>query len=137
MYYVFEAIFIGIYSCIIFIILSSSFIHKYFLLLFLTGFFKHFFGYFLGLQTYYCNYGYACNKKNHETSYEIHDKISTNNISILTVESVFEGIVFIIIGTITNAFIKHKILSVFFVGFILHIISEILGIHSYFCENRC
>jgi len=103
---------------------------------------KHFLGYVLGIQSYYCNYGYACNAVK-EREEEIDSKQTAKNKVAYTtsyhliIECIIEGIAYIVIGTIINTLITHKILVVFFTGFILHILSEILGIHTYFCENRC
>ena len=59
MHYLIEAILIGIYTSIIYM-LVKPFIENTLLLFFIIGFFKHFFAYFIGLHTYYCNNGYAC-----------------------------------------------------------------------------
>ena len=137
MHYIFEAIFVGAYSYIIAIILSFCIIHKYYkysyLLLFWTGFIKHFSGYLLGIQTYYCNYG--CYK---ERKYQKNRK-AVNNTPGLIIESILEGIIYIVIGTIITQFItyKHLLSTVFFTGLIIHILSELLGFHTYFCKNRC
>ena len=73
MHYIFEAIFVGIYSSVIAIILSFV-VYNYYYLLFLTGFIKHVGGYYLNIHTYYCNYGDACTRT--------HSVASSNNILI-------------------------------------------------------
>ena len=133
MYYIFESIIVGIYSCSVALILSYLFIRKFLYLLFWTGFMKHFLGYLLGIQTYYCNYGYACNAVKEKDK----KKEAYNNTFRLIFECIIEGIAYIVIGTIVNTLITHKKLAIFFTGFILHILSEILGIHTYFCDNNC
>jgi hypothetical protein len=133
MYYIFEAIFVGIYSCSVAITLSYLFILKFLYLLFWTGFMKHLLGYLFGIQSYYCNYGYACSKSEDKDK----KKEVYNNTYRLIFECIIEGIAYIVIGTIVNTLITHKILTIFFTGFILHILSEILEIHTYFCENNC
>lgn len=150
MYYIFEAIFVGIYSCSVALILSYLFVRKFLYLLFWTGIMKHFLGYVLGIQSYYCNYGYACNavkereeekekeeKEQSDSKQTTTNKVAYNTSYHLIIECIIEGIAYVVIGTIINTLITHKILVVFFTGFILHILSEILGIHTYFCENRC
>lgn len=134
MYYIFEAIFVGIYSCLVALILCYLFVPKFLYLLFWTGVMKHFLGYVLGIQSYYCNYGYACAKESNQTT---KNKVAYDTSYHLIIECIVEGISYVVIGTIINTLITHKILVVFFTGFILHILSEILGIHTYFCENRC
>ena len=131
MHYIFEAIFVGAYSYIIAIILTFFIFHKYsYLLLFWTGFIKHFSGYLLGIQTYYCNYG--CYK---ERKYKKYRK-AVNNTPGLIIESILEGLFYVVIGTIITHTHTH-LLSVFFTGLIIHILSEPLGFHTYFCKNRC
>jgi len=125
MHYIFESIFVGIYTLIIYKTNNKNNI-------FVIGFIKHFFGYLFNLHTLYCKYGYACNKLNIDQKYTI-SQISLNKIII---ECVFEGILFISINNILSHVIKNKSLLVFCIGFILHIICEIIGIHKLFC-NRC
>lgn len=132
MHYILEAFIVGLYTCFIY-----SFIIPFsnkFILFFCVGFFKHFFSYFLYLQTYYCNYGYACGGKN------VGKKTTNITILELFIQSIMEGFLFIIFGSLLYFVIflrKNKWLLFFMVGFILHIIFELLGIHIYFCKYKC
>ena len=143
MHYFFESIFIGVYTLIIYTLLYSFIINKNInIILFIVGFFKHYLGHYLHLHNYYCNNGYAC--KSMITSYlsTSNKKSVISNLDIFT-ESFFEGIVFIFIGQIINNFlvnnlkINNQFLLFFLIGFTLHILSEILHIHTFFCNNRC
>ena len=129
MYYVFEAVIIGVYSLLIYLLLYF-FINNITYLLFLTGVFKHFLGYLLNIQDYYCKYKYKYNKI----------KKNKNKIYQIIFESIIEGILFIIIWNIINNINKiyniYDPLIIFFIGFILHIMSEILGVHTYFCQQN-
>ena len=110
-----EALFIGLY-----ISLFSIFPIGYHLYLFFVGFFKHYLGYYLGLHDYYCN-----NNKNNKNNYIIKD-------------SILEGFYFIIIGNIIfKLFNYNKIISLFIIGFLMHIISDLINLHKFFKYYRC
>jgi ascorbate-specific PTS system EIIC-type component UlaA len=130
MHFVFESLFVGIYSMIIFVTL------KYFKLnnvLFLTGFMKHFLGNILQLHTYYCNYGDSC-IENRQLNQQ-----SNTTITILIAESILEGIMFVIIGSMFNNINRNitEIQQIFLIGILLHNLAEIIGVHKFFCNNRC
>ena len=61
MNYIIEAILVGSYTCLIYMIFSR-FIKNFFLLLLVVGFFKHLLASSLELHTWYCNNGEACLK---------------------------------------------------------------------------
>ena len=130
MHYLFESIYIGLYTSFIYLIIHF-FIQNQLLLPFFIGFFKHIFGYLFSLHTYYCNYGYAC--QNNKT------KITklNENITSLIIESFGEGILFMILSFLFYKFIKIKIILYFFIGLFLHLLFEYLGIHKYFCKYKC
>ena len=135
MHYFFESIFVGVYTLIIYTLLNSFIINKNInIILFIVGFFKHYLGHYLHLHTYYCNNGYACKSNN--------KKSVISNLDIFT-ESFFEGIAFIFIGKFIHTFLvtylktNNKFLLFFLIGFSLHMLSEILHIHTFFCNNRC
>ena len=94
------------------------------------GFTKHFLGYYLNIWTWYCNNGNACSEVlNNSFKYV---SMSDN----LLVESIIEGMLFFIIG---GPFIKYtnKYIIYFLIGFILHLMFEIIKIHHTFCKNKC
>jgi len=134
MYYIFESVFVGIYNSVIYTLLSYSGTDCY-TLLFITGFFKHLFGFLLGVHTFYCNNGYACTKniENNENRF-----VATTSKIELLLESIFEGFLFIGVGFFLSLFItsKSKVITVFMIGSILHIVFETLPIHNLFCENK-
>ena len=112
-----EALFIGFYTSL-FSIFPIGY-HLYFYL-FIIGFFKHYLGYYLGLHDYYCN-----NNKNNKNKYIIND-------------SSLEGFYFIIIGNlIFKLFNYNKIISLFIIGFLMHIISAFINLHKFFKFYRC
>jgi hypothetical protein len=109
-----EALFIGLYTSL-FSIFHIGY-HLYFYL-FIIGFFKHYLGYYLGLHDYYCN--------NNKNKYIIND-------------SILEGFYFIIIGNlIFKLFNYNKIISLFIIGFLMHIISDFINLHKLFKYYRC
>lgn len=130
MHYLAESIFVGLYSCMVFL-LVSQFITKYMWVLFCTGFLKHLSGYVFQIHTYYCNNGSACSK-HEKVKYEA--QIPTSQ---LLIECVLEGIGYILLGSLFILFIKNNLFSNFCIGASMHILAEILGIHRYFCETHC
>lgn len=140
---VLESIFVGLYLVILFRALLLFIRNKY-ILLFTLGFLKHFLSYFLGFQSYYCNNGYACNG--------ILDKSKTYVASdkFLVVESILEGLWFLVVGLIIFSivyqaysfkFVKNEktipSVIIFLIGAFTHILAEIFKLHDYFCKNRC
>ena len=112
---IFECIFVGLYTFIL------GFIFNFRInipILFIIGFLKHFFGYYLGFHDYICNPLIA---------------IKTH----LIYDSILEGILFIITGLLLNLIIKNKYIFYFIIGFILHLLFELLGLHKIFKKIRC
>ena len=102
-----EATIVGIYSTFLF-----SIFHP--LPIFWIGFLKHFLGYFLGLQSLYCNH---------------HGKKESFITKYFIFECICEGVCFNILFYIfMNSFIT---------GFTFHLLSEYTGIHKVFIKYRC
>ena len=121
MNYIYESIIVGIYSCIIYALISPILYKVHLILLFfVVGFIKHLLGYYLSLHEYYCKYKFNLVKK--------------YNKSII-IESILEGSLFIIFGYTISMYLKNKLLIVFIIGTLLHIIFEISGTHIKFCHN--
>ena len=137
MHYLFESLFVGVYSAIIYIC-CSYFTLKYDfkIILFIVGFLKHLLGDLLQIHTYYCNYGYACNK----TGASPVKMISSISLMQLFLECIGEGILFVILGTILvqSSYLKENKIALFFImGFSLHTIFELMGAHKLFCKTHC
>jgi len=128
MLYIVEAIIVGIYCGFLYGFLSSIIDH-FLLLLFVLGFVKHFMGYYLNLHSIYCKYGEAC-----ERSFE---RVKPVDIKKLAYESFLEGILFFIFGYFLSMFSKDRLQNVVIIGFLLHMISENIGLHKEFCNTRC
>jgi hypothetical protein len=111
----YEAIFVGGYVSILYYILRAMIgnINRP-LFYFILGFIKHLFGYFSGMHQYFCD-----------------SKVVDNEL--LLRDSIIEGVIFIVISNI----IVDDIAQLFIAGTVLHIISEITGIHNWFRKNRC
>jgi hypothetical protein len=122
-----ESIFIGFYSCCIYFIVR---INSFPLTLFIVGFLKHLFGYFIGLHSYYCKRGSACKKYNKQDA-------ATAPLAILIGESILEGAFYVCIGLLLTLFLSNSYITVFLIGVILHESSEILNIHDTFCKTKC
>lgn len=143
MHYIIESIIVGLYCVIIYffinIWISNTFVNAFFITaFFITGFLKHFLAYYLGLHSWYCKNGYSCKFiYNSDTNINNNNnkKISKNNY--ILVESIGEGILFLLVGLLFKNIITNKYLIIFLIGFILHMIFELIGIHKYFCLVRC
>jgi len=132
MNFILEALFVGLYSAVLFNILFF-FIKNEYSLLFTLGFLKHYLSYYLGIQTFFCNHGYACKKISHSDN----TYIARNNN--LFIESLLEGLWFLTIGSIvfnSNGKVKPFIVM-FFIGFFTHLLCEKIKIHKYFCIHNC
>lgn len=135
---------VGVYQTLYFLsgkffptVTRSFFQSNVFVFLFVLGFLKHFMGYYLGLHTYYCknpdSTGYLQNKT---TSIQCIDSIPFT--SKLFMASIFEGLLFIGMGWLFFDVLRasnHPALSIFFIGVLLHIFSDIVGGHRYFCQH--
>jgi hypothetical protein len=103
--------------------------------MFIIGYIKHALGYLLGLQTLYCNLGYQC-RKIHKNDVKI-KKWKAKPPTFF--ENILEGIAFVIIGIILKKYfsINNIFLITFLTGILLHLIAEIIGLHTFFCKNYC
>ena len=137
MYFILEALFVGLYSAFIFNILFFIIKNKY-ILLFTLGFVKHFLSYYLGIQTFFCNHGYQCKKvlANNTGVKNIRYVATDDNLFI---ESLLEGLWFLVAGAAVFMVIgKAKPYIVMFViGTLTHLIVEKMEIHKYFCRHNC
>jgi hypothetical protein len=95
-----------------------------FILFFLTGFFKHFIGWLSGLQHMYCLGTLSI--------FPIY--IDFSNMFKASLESVGEGILFLVLSNILFLFLQNQFLISFIIGGGLHIVFEIIGIHTWFCR---
>jgi len=158
--YVIESIAVGLYSLFIFYILSQTTTinskTKATILLFTTGFLKHLLGNILQIHDYYCNHGSACSflqLRENQTESPI-KYISQNTTATLILECIIEGIIFVILYNMILYIFNQQLAKqsqqsthgtkqrnnmtiVFLIGFIMHVLSEKTGIHTYFCKTRC
>jgi len=130
MNYIIESIFVGIYTCFIYL-LFSPFIKNFYLLLLVCGFFKHFLGSSFGLWTWYCNNGEACLKVLSQDQY-----YEANTLYLIR-ESIYEAFIFLLVGIILRFIIPKSIYMFLIMGIILHIGGEHIDIHKSFCKSRC
>lgn len=141
-----ESTIVGIYTTVLTFVIAfipSFFIpstHKnvlHFIFFFFTlGFIKHFLGFYLGLQSFYCNYGIECSKKDDNNNLEARRPSFFENL--------LEGIVFVLFGLIFKNIFSMLLkygnniyLISFFTGFFLHFISDMVGVHAFFCKYYC
>ena len=158
--YVIESIAVGLYSLFIFYILSKTTTinskTKATIMLFTTGFLKHLLGNLLQIHDYYCNNGTACLqlREKHKSPIKY---VTQNKTAMLIIECIIEGIIFVILYVIliymilyilnqqlakqgqqsTNSKSRNNMTIVFLIGFIMHVLSEKTGVHTYFCKTRC
>jgi hypothetical protein len=135
MYYIFESLLVGIYSLAIFICFDFGFNAN--IKLFIVGFVKHLLGYVLNIHTYYCNHGYACLNYQKQLHLRAKKRIAKISMASLLIESCFEGCLFVILNLVLLKLkIKNTYVRIFILGVMLHIIFELLQLHTYFCK-RC
>ena len=126
MNYIIESVLVGIYACFMYL-LFSPFIKNFYVLLLVCGFFKHFLGSSVGLHSWYCNNGEACLKVlSQDQKYEA-------NTLYLIRESIYEGLIFLIVGTLLNLLVTNKI----YLFMIVHIMGEYFNVHKFFCKRTC
>lgn len=130
MNYIIESLLVGIYTCFIYL-LFSPFIKNFYLLLLVCGFFKHFLGSSFGLWTWYCNNGEACVKVLSQDQY-----YEANTLNLIR-ESIYEAILFLIVGTILSFIIVKGTYLFLVMGVILHIAGEYTWTHNNFCMDTC
>jgi hypothetical protein len=133
MYYAFESLIVGIYTVSIFFALKP-YIFDNRTLWFLTGFFKHFIGWAIGLQRYYCKFGNACQRfvsgENTERKFSFPGQI--------LLESICEGFLFVVVLILLfRVFKQNKYLTIFTAGFFLHMGFELSGVHHKYCLDGC
>jgi hypothetical protein len=126
MYYIYESIFVGVYSCILYLLIPITYTR---LALFVVGFLKHYLGNLFGIHDYYCNNGYAC-KEQHPSTYVV------TQLALIS-ESVAEGGLFLILGTLLMILQKNMIVTYFLIGMLLHLLFEFSGAHQKICQYRC
>lgn len=137
MYYIIEALLVGTYSTLLYLLynLIDIFDNIYISLL-VVGFTKHYLSYYIGLHTLFCRYGEACNKYNKYIDNKNNKTISKNNF--LLQESLLESILYLLVGVFLYQCITNNPIYIFFlIGFILHILFEKLYIHNEFCRKKC
>jgi hypothetical protein len=155
--YIIESIAVGFYSLFIFYILSQTTTinskTKATIILFTTGFMKHLLGNILQIHDYYCNNGSACLQLREKQINPPIKYITQNKTAMLIIECIIEGIIFVILynmilyifnqqyvkqtQTTHGTKTRNNMTIVFLIGFIMHILSEKTGIHTYFCKTRC
>ena len=155
--YIIESIAVGLYSLFIFYILSQTTTinskTKATIILFTTGFMKHLLGNVLQIHDYYCNNGAACLQLREKQTNPPIKYITQNKTAMLIIECIIEGIIFVILynmilyifnqqyvkqtQTTHGTKTRNNMTIVFLIGFIMHILSEKIGIHTYFCKTRC
>ena len=126
MNYIYESLFVGVYSCILYLLIPMNDTR---IALFVVGFLKHYLGNLLGIHDYYCNNGYAC-KSQHPSIYVVTQLE-------LVVESVAEGGLFLLLGTLLMMLQKNMIVTYFLIGMLLHLLFEFSGAHQKICAYRC
>lgn len=125
-----ESNLVGLFAVTLSYILYSFFfsLKNDFIFFFIVGFLKHYLGYIIGLQTWYCE------ERNKRTKTSVATSVAKSP-SLL--ENIQEGIAFVVISFIIRKFLKIKDIYfiAFLTGFILHLLAEFSGIHTIFCKN--
>jgi len=113
-----ESILVGLFSMGIYVCFQS--IHSFPVLLFVVGMIKHYMGYWLGLQQFFCEQHTGFSQVSPPPMYEV----------------IAEGIAFVLVGSLLSMVIRTRWILFGMIGISLHLISEVVGIHAYFLK-RC
>jgi hypothetical protein len=123
-----EALFVGSYSAILgFLVSGVRIVHQLprMFQYFLVGFLKHFFAYWLGIHTLYCQFGVACDGKN----------VLIARKRGFVIDSLFEGFFF---GLMSFLFMPFSLTTgCAMIGILLHLSFEIFGMHKKWCLANC
>lgn len=131
LYVLLEALLVGFFCVVLYG--GLQWMKPFLLLLFVLGFLKHSLGYVSGLESLFCNHGQACKEIHPSTRNTIRKEAHTE---ILFLESLMEGLVFVLGGLLFYG-VTSKVYIVFLIGFFLHVIAELGGLHTQFCEKNC
>lgn len=120
----YESIFIGLYSLVLYTILTSilTINYPFAYVLFILGVAKHFLGYFGGLQSYYCQL------------YKTDQSVASVPTAL---DLIIEGFLYIGIGIGLLYIVKNKYIIAFLTGVVLHLGLEFVGLHKYFLRTKC
>ena len=113
-----ETLLVGLFSASIYACFQS--IRSWNVLLMVVGMVKHYMGYWLGLETWFCQKHTPFLNLDPPPLYEV----------------IAEGIAFVVVGNILSLGIQSRWMIVFWIGCSLHLISEALGLHTLFLK-RC
>ena len=146
-------LFAGIYSVVVFLIVVNLLsINKrlaflgirnkwlaFVGLLFTFGYIKHAIGYYTSLYPGYCKQTGVCEKlaKQEHASYYEKIKAIVGFGENIWLESVGEGIVYILVGVPLFLFVSPQLLAAFLTGVSAHLISGYSGINASFCRTSC
>jgi hypothetical protein len=108
-------------------------------LLYTFGFIKHEIGYYLTIESNYCEKTNVCAKLAKQTQPTWIDrfKATFGFLENIWIENVGEGILFILVGLPLFVFMENKLIAAFLTGVLADIVAEYTGIHKYFCKTTC
>ena len=123
-----ESFFIGLYSCILFFLLQLQ-ISNVYLLLFAFGFLKHFLAFYTGIHKYYCNSGHSCKT--------LFTDSRVASFSPIFLQSIVEGLFYLTSVFVLPGSLNSRLVYIFVMTIISHIVSDKLGIYKYYCLKNC
>ena len=130
MNYLIEALFVGLYTSVLYLLVSRV-IKDFMMILLVTGFLKHSLASSIGIWTWYCNNGTACKKElNQNENYE------STTVNIVR-DSIYESMLFVVVGMLLSIIMRKNVYLFLVLGIILHIWGEMFGIHTIFCRKQC
>ena len=123
-------------------------------LLYFLGFSKHEIGYYLTVESNYCEQTALCKKMLNKTHPTIVDKLKNifGFVENLWLEAAGEGILFVVVGLPLFLFaheisysaapmihvrMSSQLLAVFLTGVFAHLVAKYSGMHDYFCRSSC
>jgi len=108
-------------------------------LLYTFGYLKHVIGYFLTIESNYCEKTSVCAElaKQTQPTWIERFKATFGFLENVWIENIGEGILFVLIGLPAFTLIPNKMIAAFLIGVFSNMVAEYTGIHKYFCKTSC
>jgi hypothetical protein len=148
-----ESVATGLFAIVVFVVVSNiipikqrlaffGIFNKWIVLcvlLYTFGFIKHEVGYYLTIESNYCEQTNICKKllEQPDQSFVDRFKNTASFLGNIWAESIGEGILFVLVGLPLFVLFDNKMMAAFSTGILANSIAEYSGIHKYFCRKSC
>jgi hypothetical protein len=111
--------------------------------LFWFGYMKHEIGYYMTIESHYCDQTTACREEakrvTKDPSQHVFQKLraSVGFLQNVWLEAIGEGILYILLGFPIFALVENPWVAAFALGVLSHLVASFSGFHRYFCRSTC